>query len=219
MGNERGGIKTSLLSQVSDESTGLKNIFKSTGFGNVINFGDGKTMTNQSAAPKLEHTDKTDTEAHEGDTGNDGVNYNIKKKIKYDKDDTKKSGLSRSQGSRLLDYVKIIAEEVNGQLNGVGSNVFKSRRLLEVIAQTNSDDMEGSGNKDRVSVLGKLKRKAIMLLTNPVLFMADILAKPFKFIFNFGEKIYNGIMGAGEAIVNMGASVLGGIKDSCFFTF
>jgi murein DD-endopeptidase MepM/ murein hydrolase activator NlpD len=54
--------------------------------------------------------------------------------------------------------VKIIAQEVKGQLDGVGSNVYKIRKILQQSQGIEDEDLTGSANRDRVGFWGKIRR-------------------------------------------------------------
>ena len=89
-----------------------------------------------------------------------------------------------------IKYLRIIASSVDGQLNGVGSNVYKSRKLLEALTGISSDDITGSNNKDRVTLLGRARRFITMMIFHPIEFIGSIIMKPFQVIASIGEKIW-----------------------------
>lgn len=108
-------------------------------------------------------------------------------------------------GNSAIKYLRIIASNVDGQLNGIGSNIYKIRKGVDTITGNDSGD-EGAGNKDRVSAWGKAWRVAKMMVTNPIAFVGDIVLKPFRFVMDLGEKIMNTAM-----------SVVNGIADTVHF--
>ena len=102
-----------------------------------------------------------------------------------------KKGIGKG-GDDVLKYLRIIASNVDGQLDGVGSNVYKTRKILESMAGMSSDDITGSANRDRKGIMGKIRGFIFDMVFNPIKFIGNIVKKPFEIIFDLGKKIYNG---------------------------
>ena len=119
-----------------------------------------------------------------------------------DREFDSKKGIGKG-GNDVLKYLRIIASNVDGQLDGVGSNVYKSRRLLETIAGTSSDDLTGSNNRDRKGILGKIRGVVFDMIFNPIKFVGNLITKPFNILFDTSKKIWNGMW-----------NVIGGVKDA-----
>lgn len=96
--------------------------------------------------------------------------------------------LSQSQRDSLLKniegYTKVIATEVRGQLDGLGSNVYKLRKIVQTKLGVDDEDVKGSGNRDRLGFFGKLKRG----IKNPIEFMKDLTMKPIDGLVNLYHK-------------------------------
>ena len=132
---------------------------------------------------------------------------------KYDQD----KGITGDSGDLATKYLRIIAQSVDGQLDGVGSNVYKSRKLLQIIAGAEDDDITGSGNKDRVGFFGKMRRMAFDLFTNPFRFVKNIISKPFEIVADYGKKIvdtaWNLVSGVGRGLQAIGETLWEGTKQ------
>lgn len=92
--------------------------------------------------------------------------------------------------ARIMNYTRIIAQEVKGQLDGVGGNVFRIRKILQLSTGTADEDMTGSTNRDRIGMLGKLRR----MLFRPFETLRDKLMQGVSVIVDkvkaFGTAIY-----------------------------
>ncbi|MMZ42229.1 hypothetical protein D1872_37490 [compost metagenome] len=91
--------------------------------------------------------------------------------------------------SLMVTYLRSIAASVHGQLDGVGSNVYKIRKIIQSGYGIQDADIKGSANKDRVGFIGKLK---------------NIFFKPFDLI---REKIAQGIHFVTDKIVAFGTGI------------
>lgn len=60
--------------------------------------------------------------------------------------------------ARIAADVRVVASEVKGQLDGVGSNVFKIRKIVQHSNGMEDGDITGSANRDRIGFMGKLRR-------------------------------------------------------------
>ena len=110
---------------------------------------------------------------------------------------TKSLASDSSLLARIASDVKIIAQEVKGQLNGVGSNVYKIRKIVQKNSGVGDEDLTGSANKDRDGLFSKI-RKA---LYRPLDSIKEAITKPFVWV---GQKIAK----AGEIISNAAKSLL-----------
>jgi phage-related protein len=101
-------------------------------------------------------------------------------------------------------FLAKIAKAVDGQLDGVGYNVNKIRRILERHYGTidNLDQMVGSGNKKPKGFFGKLMN----IITSPFRAVRD-------FIGNSVSKIKNGVTKVFDTIGNTGKRVIDGISN------
>ena len=114
-------------------------------------------------------------------------------------------------------YTKAIKDEVKGQLNGVGINISKIRRILaKKLNVSEEDDAIGSDNNAELTFMDKV----MYMLSNPLRSAAKLITSPFKlastvigagvkkvqdafdFITSIPQKIFNGI-----------TSVLNTLKD------
>lgn len=88
-------------------------------------------------------------------------------------------------------YLRTIAVAVHGQLDGVGSNVFKIRKIIQNGYGISDGDITGSANKDRVGIMGKLRN----LFFRPFDAIRQKLTQGLQFITDkvraFGEGIKN----------------------------
>ena len=109
---------------------------------------------------------------------------------------------------RIASDVRIIAQEVKGQLDGVGGNVYKIRKLTQKQAGVSDEDLSGSSNRDRIGIMGKLRR----MLFSPFQSIKDKLVSGVAFV---TEKITN----VGSMIFNVGKSILSIPKKIGKFAF
>ena len=107
-----------------------------------------------------------------------------------------KGSPQRLLGSIAKD-VRTIASEVYGQFNGVGSNVYKIRKIVQGSAGISDTDLGGSSNKDRKGFGGKLR---------------SLLYRPFSGILGIGSGILNGGMSVIEGILSIPNQVFGAFK-------
>jgi len=98
---------------------------------------------------------------------------------------------------RIATDVRTIAREVYGQLDGVGSNIYKMRKLLQQSNGVSDEDLTGSANRDRVGFWGHLKRA---------------IYKPFDFIRDKVTQVVGNVLDKvrkfGGAIVNVAKTVV-----------
>lgn len=107
----------------------------------IVNENDtGESSTTQSSIPS------SNTNAIINDTSN-----SRSRKNKKSKNDTK------SPLERIARDVKTIASQVNGQLDGVGSNTYKIRRILQMKEGIEDKDLKGSANRDRMGLGGRIR--------------------------------------------------------------
>jgi hypothetical protein len=118
-------------------------------------------------------------------------------------DEKKASEKTTSYQDDVTKYLKIISSNVDGQLNGIGSNVYKTRLAVQEIAGVNDKDVTGSANKDRVSLLGGFRRNMMMMLRHPVEFFGKMITAPFRAIAAVGTKIKNTVLGIATGINNV----------------
>ena len=119
-----------------------------------------------------------------------------------------KNGIGKGGGiDKAIKYLRIIASNVDGQLDGVGSNVYKTRKILESITGVSGDNV-GSGNRDRTTWMGRFGRIFKMMIFNPMAFIGEIISKPFEVVASVGKKIYdtmwNIVDGVGSMITKAG---------------
>ncbi len=111
---------------------------------------------------------------------------------------------------RIARDTRIIAAEVKGQLDGVGRNVYKTRKLLQNVFGIDDKDIAGKGNKERQGFFGKLRHA----LYKPFDFIKDtlynVIMKPINWV---QEKIENITEWVGNAFTKMkdfGKSIIKG---------
>ena len=122
--------------------------------------------------------------------------------------EAKKSKKAEGFSNSATKYLRIIASAVDGQLDGVGSNIYKIRKAVESLTGFDSGDL-GSGNKDRTTLMGRARRMAKMLVMHPIEFLGDIVSAPFKLIGTVTEKAFNTM----NAIVSgVGSMITGATK-------
>ena len=119
---------------------------------------------------------------------------------------------------RIASDVRIIAAEVKGQLDGVGNNVFKTRKILQNAYGIEDKDISGSANKSRQGFMGKLRHAMFKPLDFVKDFIYDSIMKPINWV---QEKIQNvtewfgtafeAMKNFGKSIVSTGAKVVGAI--------
>ena len=137
--------------------------------------------------------------------------------IKIKKDSTKIEKLKDIKPnlfSQMATDIKIIAQEVKGQLSGVGSNTFKIRRLLQKQYGIPDEDLTGSANRDRIGIIGKIRRA----MYKPIDSIKEMLMKPVKFISESVYKIGNALISIPKNIFktfkSIGKEVFSVVKES-----
>ncbi|WP_304576660.1 C39 family peptidase [Romboutsia ilealis] len=119
---------------------------------------------------------------------------------------------------RIARDTRIIAAEVKGQLDGVGNNVFKTRKILQNAYGIEDSDIAGSANKSRQGFMGKLRHAMFKPLDFLKDFVYDNIMKPINWV---REKIQNvtewfgnafeSMKNFGKSIVSTGAKVVGAV--------
>lgn len=110
-------------------------------------------------------------------------------------------------------YLRIISEAVDGQLDGVGSNVYKIRKMLEESMGMDGDS-HGSGNKDRKGFFGRIKG----FFRNPISTVVGLLKAPFEYVTqkigavvdtigNVVSAAWGAVKSIGGMVYDVGASV------------
>ena len=149
-----------------------------------------------------------------------------------DMSDLRRNRKSMTQSDRdgvlfkLLKYTKEISSEVKGQLDGVGSNVYKIRLLTQKSQGVSDDDLSGSANRDRLGLFGKFKRA----MRHPLDSIREAFMTPFDKIKEFKALIsekFNHLkaaIGQGLDTILGGAMWLGGsiinkLNDGRIFLF
>lgn len=110
-------------------------------------------------------------------------------------------------------YLRIISEAVDGQLDGVGSNVYKIRKMLEESMGMDGDS-HGSGNKDRKGFFGRIKG----FFRNPISTVVGLLKTPFEYVTkkigavvdtigNVVSAAWGAVKSIGGMVYDVGASV------------
>lgn len=115
---------------------------------------------------------------------------------------------------RIARDTRIIAAEVKGQLDGVGSNVFKTRKIVQQIAGMEDDDIKGSANKDRQGFFGKLRHAIYKPLDFAKNLIYDTVMKPIIWASEkitavkewFGEA-FNTVKNFGKGLLKVGWDV------------
>jgi len=126
---------------------------------------------------------------------------------------------SKSLLGSIAKDVRSIASEIHGQLDGLGGNVYRIRRIFQKKEGISDEDISGSANKDRQGFFGKLRA----FMYKPFEKIGDVLAKPLhavqgafaniaekaasfgKFLWELPGNIAKGVVGAFK-------EVYGGIK-------
>lgn len=108
--------------------------------------------------------------------------------------------------SKIAGDVRIIAQEVKGQLDGLGSNTFKIRKLIQKQLGVDDKDLTGSSNRDRIGFFGKIRRA----LFSPVDAVKEFFMKGVRGITDtltsFGETVTN----VGKAIIDIPKKIITG---------
>lgn len=103
---------------------------------------------------------------------------------------------------RIARFTRSISMDTKNQLDGVGSNVYKVRRILQKQYNVTDEDISGSANKDRVGTWGRIRRG----MMNPIMKIDDYLR-------TLGERILGGVKaGISKYVVEPVKSVVSGIK-------
>ena len=125
----------------------------------------------------------------------------IQPTISQSQQPTKKTSTRRIKSKdeliiQIAGDVRTIAKEVNGQLDGVGGNVYKIRKLIQSQQGISDEDLSGSSNRDRVGFFGKVRRmlyKPIDTIKEKVMgsiqFVTDKITSVGKKIFDFSKTI------------------------------
>lgn len=111
--------------------------------------------------------------------------------------------------SRIAGDVRIIAQEVKGQLDGLGSNTFKIRKLIQKQLGVDDKDLTGSSNRDRIGFFGKIRRA----LFSPVDAVKEFFMKGVRGVTDtltsFGEKVTN----VGKVIISIPKKIITGFAN------
>lgn len=99
----------------------------------------------------------------------------------------KSRGISKAKRDSLLvrmdKNLQIIADSTKDQLDGVGKNVYRIRKMMQKQLGISDDDITGSANKDRKGFLGKLKD----MFKNPVRGLKDLVLTPIHIMGSVGN--------------------------------
>lgn len=99
----------------------------------------------------------------------------------------KSRGISKAKRDSLLvrmdKNLQIIADSTKDQLDGVGKNVYRIRKMMQKQLGISDDDITGSANKDRKGFLGKLTD----MFKNPVRGLKDLVLTPIHIIGSVGN--------------------------------
>ncbi len=186
-------IRNNLTPEVKSSGMKLSSILdKMTEIGSKISPFKSKKETEHETlhpVPKTFSTHKPSSEVkvHQEHEGYSEVDRKLGKKEK----------ISGSPLNRIAQYTRIIAAEVRGQLDGVGSNVYKIRRIVQKANGISDSDLKGSSNRDRVGFLGKLRRS----------FFSPFEALRDKFISGL-TWVSDKIKGFGSAIFSIGKAIV-----------
>lgn len=120
---------------------------------------------------------------------------------------------------KIYGDVSKISDSVYGQLNGVGSNVNKTYRLLLKTFGETDDNISGDNNKSHVGFFGKLRTA----LNDPGKFISNIgsnifefVTKPFKAAHDVVFTFVSGAKEAGKALLNGAISLGKGLAKGLF---
>lgn len=127
----------------------------------------------------------------------------VKKKDNVAKVDTGKEIRDTSKN------VKDIRDEVKGQLNGVGANISKIRRMLAKSLGFSPDGDIADNNKSEVTLGDKL----LNLLDSPVRGIGRFIGKGISGFTGGVSKIGNGIKSIGDFFLNIPTMIWGGIES------
>jgi len=111
--------------------------------------------------------------------------------------------------ARIATDVRNIASEVNGQLNGVGSNINKIRKSVQKMANTSDDGAADPANKDRVGFFGRVRK----MLYKPLDSIKEFFVAKLRTVGEFIGKIGTGIKDAAKAILSVPVTIAKGIKN------
>lgn len=93
--------------------------------------------------------------------------------------------------------VRTIASEIYGQFDGVGSNVYKIRKIVQGTSGIEDDDIAGSANRDRKGFGGKIR---------------SLLYRPFAGILGMGAGIKNGVMSVVDGVLSLPKQIFGAFR-------
>lgn len=149
--------------------------------------------------------------------------------------DSSVSGSRKSEGAedrKRRNWLKDIRDEVHGQLNGVGSNINKIKRMLaRALGVKDADKDDGGNNKEYKSFadrffdfMARPLHNVIKLVTAPIRFVQNTIAsikeKVSGFVNGIKElpgKIFNGalgiVKGIGSAVGGMVNAALGAVGN------
>lgn len=108
---------------------------------------------------------------------------------------------------RIATDVRIIASEVSGQLDGVGSNVYKIRKTLQNFLGISDDSIQGSANRDRVGFLGKIRRA----LFKPIDLIREKISSTVGFVVEKVRTFGSAVFGVAKSIVMVPFNIAKGI--------
>lgn len=138
--------------------------------------------------------------------------------------ETKASSSTSAKGSSkdlMLRYVKDIRDEVKGQLNGLGSNVNKIKRMLAKALGVKDPDKDGDNNKEYKSFadrffdfMSRPLHNVVKLVTAPIRAVSDIVSsvkEKFTNALNTLKEIPGKIVGGFVSIFKGIGSSIGGL--------
>ena len=108
----------------------------------------------------------------------------------------------------LLRYVKDIRNEVNGQLNGLGSNVNKIKRMLaKALGVKDPDKDTGDGNKEYKS----LSDRFFDFISRPIHNLTKLVTAPIRVVSGIVNSIKEKFTNAVNAVKELPSKLVGGV--------
>ena len=108
----------------------------------------------------------------------------------------------------LLRYVKDIRNEVNGQLNGLGSNVNKIKRMLaKALGVKDPDKDTGDGNKEYKS----LSDRFFDFISRPIHNLTKLVTAPIRVVSGIVNSVKEKFTNALNAVKELPSKLVGGV--------
>lgn len=126
-----------------------------------------------------------------------------------------KASKNSDYNNNMIKYVKDIRDEIKGQFNGVGLNIFKIRKILNKKLGVSDNGTEGSDNLEGLSLIDKIGN----FLQRPIKNLSSIIMKPFAVIGETIGKVKQGFVDFVTGIKEIPKKIISGIGSGIKATF